>query len=84
MVCKTWGWINQFGGERKKEKKKNPNAEKRKCVRVCNIHHNTNLLKLKNVLIEVVLKVFIGIVDTKLLKTVSAKILKAKYVQNAN
>ena len=43
-----------------------------------------DLLKLKDVLIEVILQVFIGVVDAELFKAVAIKILKPKDVQNSN
>ena len=44
----------------------------------------TNLLHSKYLMIEVALKLLIGQIDTKLLKTIVLKILKPKDVQNAN
>ena len=42
------------------------------------------LLQLKNVLVEEVLQVLVGVVDAHLLKAVMLKIFKSKNVQNSN
>ena len=46
--------------------------------------HSTHLLHGKYLMVEVALKLLISQVDTKLLKAVPLKILKAKDVQDAN
>jgi hypothetical protein len=43
-----------------------------------------HLLKLEDVLVEIVVQVFIGIIDAKLLKAVAGEILKAKNIQDPN
>lgn len=51
------------------------------CTCTCGL---SNLFKLEDVFVEVLLQLFIGIVDTELLKGVLLKNLKAKDVQHAN
>ena len=50
----------------------------------CRPLHCTCLLPSKDVLVKVELELFIGNVDTELLKGVAAEVLEAKNVQNAN
>ena len=42
----------------------------------------TDLLKLEDVLVEVILQVFVGVVDTELFEAVASKVLKPKDVQH--
>ena len=44
----------------------------------------TDLFELEDVLVEVILQVFVGIVDTELLEAIAGKVLEAKDVQHAN
>jgi hypothetical protein len=44
----------------------------------------TNLLKFEYMLVEVILQVFIGIVDAELFETVLVKVLKPKDIQDTN
>lgn len=44
----------------------------------------TYLLILEDVLVEIILQVFISIINTELLKTVLVEVLKSEYVKNTN
>lgn len=44
----------------------------------------TDLLQIENVVVEIILQLFVCIVNAELLKAVGLKILKAKNVQNTN
>lgn len=44
----------------------------------------TYLLQIENVVVEIILQLFVCIVNAELLKAVGLKILKAKNVQNTN
>lgn len=45
---------------------------------------STYLLKLEDVLVDVILQFLIGVVDTQLLKTVCLEVLKSKHIQDTN
>lgn len=45
---------------------------------------NTHLLQIENVVVEIILQLFICIVDAELLKAVGLKVLKAKNIQDTN
>lgn len=44
----------------------------------------TYLLQIKNMVVEIILQLFVGIIDAELLKAVGLEVLKAKNVQNTN
>lgn len=48
------------------------------------LHAHTHLLPSKYMLVEIELQLFIGYVDTQLLKRVGTEILEPKNVQNSN
>lgn len=44
----------------------------------------TNLFKFKNVLVEVILKLLVGVVDAELFKAVGLKVFEAEDVKDTN
>lgn len=47
-------------------------------------HKNTYLLKLKDVLVDVILQFLISVVDTQLLQAIFLEVLESKHIQDAN
>lgn len=45
---------------------------------------NTYLLKLKDVLVDVILQFLISVVNTQLLQAIFLEVLKSKHIQDAN
>lgn len=47
-------------------------------------NQSTNLFKFKDVLVEVILKLLVGVVDAELFKAVGLKVLKAEDIKHTN